>query len=191
MDLWKKFLCQKIEVLCVCFCPKKLKTLTNTLKKLNKNKSCHPLTLPSLTCKGNNSYWFVQVTIHFLSYQLKDVSSSFKNNLMVDILFVWVCRKCKLFIFEHRGRFNSSIREIFHIVWLNNWRVRYLNSCFKLYEWKYLVGETLVLCFAEWTTPWKRAYFQKALRSLPRELWTRTPSFKNKFIMYKKVHITL
>jgi hypothetical protein len=111
---------------------------------------------------------------------------------MIDFLFVWVCRKCKFFIFENRRRFNSSIREIFHIVWLSSWRVKYLNAVvLSNTNEKYLVGETLVLCFAEWTTPWKRAYFQKALRSLPRELWTRTPSDKNKIVMYNKVHIAL
>jgi hypothetical protein len=37
----------------------------------------------------------------------------------------------------------------------------------------------VVLCGMN--TSWKRAYFHKVLRSLPRELWTRTSSFvKNK-----------
>jgi hypothetical protein len=43
----------------------------------------------------------------------------------------------------------------------------------------------VVLCGMN--TSWKRAYFRKVLRSLPRELWTRTSSFvknKNKECFY-------
>jgi len=41
----------------------------------------------------------------------------------------------------------------------------------------------VVLCGMN--TSWKRAYFHKVLRSLPRELWTRTSSFvKNKKCFY-------
>ena len=66
MDLRKAAVLENGGLVCVPL-PKKIENVNKCIKKLNKNKSCHPLTLPSLICKGNNSYSFVQVTIYFLS----------------------------------------------------------------------------------------------------------------------------
>jgi len=49
------------------------------------------------------------------------------------------------------------------------------NKFWNMNKWKWLIGKTFVLSLAEWTLPGKER-FRKALRSLPRELWTRTSS---------------